>query len=68
MMTCYYGLFDCHVVSKSNKSMSLQVADDLVTEFADPNNNIASPDQVLCIFHFHKLCLGSYKTFLNVSF
>lgn len=29
---------------------TFQVADELVAEFADPGNSVASPDQVSCIF------------------
>ncbi|KAL8487512.1 hypothetical protein ACS0TY_023536 [Phlomoides rotata] len=42
---------------RKGKGMMLpKVADELVAEFVDPSNSVASPDQILSMFQFDILC------------
>ncbi|KAI4315960.1 hypothetical protein L6164_023983 [Bauhinia variegata] len=42
---------------KRKASVLLEVADELVAEFADPNNSISSPDQVLLFFQYSRAAI-----------
>ncbi|KAL0334372.1 UNVERIFIED_CONTAM: Transcription factor-like protein DPB [Sesamum angustifolium] len=43
----------CEKVESKGRTTYNEVADELVAEFADPNNSVASPDQVHCSSSYH---------------